>query len=161
MSKIKNLLKLFGLLSIITLVACNDDNGLEENNKQSGEPYKFRIEVTSENPDIRVNLSNLYYNTYDKNGRTNPVSITSLDDYLTYYASPRKIEFDVPRNFDGIGFSCRAASDIATVKIFVNDKLFVTYSDDRNIIIFFYQSGNKFLVDINYKVAVFEFDKID
>ena len=164
MNKIETLLKMFILF--FALFGCSDDKDTDGNDNQSGEPYKFRIDISTKKPDIfKVYLYNCVYNIY-KNGTTNPVSITGLDDYLTSFASPHVKEFDLPRNFDGLGFTCGITgedsdSDVAIIKIFVNDKLLLSYEENKKVILFLYKSDNKYLVDINYNVAVFEFDKLD
>jgi hypothetical protein len=166
MDRIENLLKtLLVLLFTIALFGCKDDKEDEPDN-QSGKPYKVRLEISNGKPDMfNVYLRGCIYNIYE-NGTTNPVSVTEVADYLISYPSPIIKEFDMPRNFDGLGFSYGIAGDYAEagmvyLKIYINDKLLMSYEESRSVIFFLYKSGNKYLVDINYKVAVFEFDKLD
>ena len=162
-----------GIVLLVALLLCTfagcskDDDTSGGGNKPKGDPYKVKIEISTETPDIyTVYLNNGYYNVYDKDGKTNPVSFTTFDDYLTSYPSPLIKEFDLPRNFDGLAFTCGLrGNDIDSykvyIKIFVKDRLLLSYEENRQVILFLYQKENKFFVDINYRIAVFEFDKLD
>ena len=102
--------KIVYFVSIIVLLICS---GCGKDDGLSGSPYKFRLEITADEPETMLYLNNCIYNTYDENGRTNPVYITWLEDFFKLTPSSITAEFEVPRNFDEVLFATGAnATDV-------------------------------------------------
>jgi len=125
--------------SLLLLVGCStsdEPNGGD----RSGEPYKFRVEISAEKSDefdIQMNMGN--YNFVDENGL--PRTIWLFEDNINTLPSPCIQEYMIPSNFNKVGFLCNlhsldvtrpveeTFSEILFGKLFVNNKLLAEWSN--------------------------------
>jgi hypothetical protein len=150
------------------LAGCSKDDEPGNGNDNNGAPYKFKIEISTEKPDeFKLYLRDFYYTLLDENGKQRVTTINKVEDFLKFWDSPLIREVEVPsRNFDGLAMSYGLAGDdsagnMVNIKIFVNGKLLISYSEKQSVILFLYKSGNKYYIDSNYRAKYFEFDKLD
>jgi hypothetical protein len=121
------------------LTGCGKDNEPGGENRK-GEPYKFRIEVSAEKPDVfDVLTATGHYNYIDENGL--PRTIWYTPDDVERVPSPDITEIEVPSNFYAFMFTSSLISidlsmpfeeelqGIISGKIFVNNKLLAEFSN--------------------------------
>ena len=161
---------LAGVFSI-TLFSCDKDNDLsEENNNLIGESYKFRFEISTDEPnDLYVKWGGGHYFYDDKNGTTQSVLFYSPETVL----SPLVKEIEVPRNFSYFIALATSSSlepnipsgnsgSVLSGKLYVNNKLLLTYTSELvwNVSIQYSNHTKKYMI-VNYLDEVIELDKID
>lgn len=132
-------------IGMLLLAACSDDDLTGGGNNDNGEPYKFRVEVTTQYPDsCKVAVCLGSYNYTDKNGLPRTEWITDPDVAPDEIAveSPLIKEYEIPRYFSKFYINVsnftktREAmlndtnrQTTCTLKIFVNDELIVSATD--------------------------------
>jgi hypothetical protein len=166
-----SLLKMLALFCAITLFGCNDDEGNDEIDNRSGEPYKFRIEISAEKPDLFYIGWGMGSYNYIDNGL--PRTVWFTPDDLEKIPSPCIKDFEVPRNFTKIGvYASLVSIDIMSFedtmagiiigKLYVNDKLLseFSYKFGWSVGIAYNNNTEKFVVTNSLKETV-ELDKLD
>ena len=171
MNRIECKLVFFVLLLVFTLNSCDNNNDLtEENRNLIGEPYKFKFEISADEPnDLYVKWGGGHYFYDDKNGTTQSTLFYSTEIVL----SPLIKEVDVPRNFSyfiALATSSSLEPNIPSDnsgrvlkgKLYVNNKLLLTYTSELvwNVSIQYSNHTKKYMI-VNSLDEVVELDKID
>jgi len=128
-------------LSLCVLTSCGKDDEPGGKDDRSGQPYKFRAEISAEKPDeFDVLSATGNYNYVDENGL--PRTVWYTPDDVERVPSPYVIEFEVPRNFNKFMLTSALfgivpfmpyeveMAGIISGKLFVNNKLLVDFSNN-------------------------------
>lgn len=132
------LCRLFTFVVVCTIVSCTPlDNPLGDN--ISGNPFKVRVEVSVANPnDYMIRTGGAIYLYYIGSiPETNAFSNLERD---YWFVSPYVQEFEVPRDFNSITFTCKAWINFMSASDFENlneenEFLTVTVTFDEHQII--------------------------
>jgi len=137
--KISGLLFISMIIMIALLNSCGGNEPGGGTDDRKGPPYKFRVEVSAEKPEILSVLSATgNFNYVDENGLPRTVWYAPQD--IKKMPSPYILEFDVPRNFykfmytsNLIGVELMSLEEemkgIIVGKLYVNNKLLTSFSN--------------------------------
>ena len=128
----------FYLFVLLLFYGCSDDKGLDETDNRSGEPYKFRVELSTDEPELfSIGWGTGNYKYIDKDFPV-PITVWFTPDDLEEIPSPCIKEFEIPGNF--IQFSLLSAlvsidptiSDsfegIIKGKLYINNNMITEFS---------------------------------
>ena len=147
------------LVALTLLGGCKKEHLPDVKNTKS---YKFKIEATTEHPDMfQVRIGLINYLFYD-NGIPHPICLIGpdgIDGEELLLPSPSIKEFDVPRSFFSIMLGCSVEAvsskykpyqedEKLSFKIYVDDKLVFTHLDKHQVIvqIFYNPDLRKYIV---------------
>lgn len=145
-------------IALTLLGGCKKEHLPDVNTKS----YKFKIEATTEHPDMfQVNTLLINYR-FNDNGLPRTVYIIGpdgIDGEELILPSPSIKEFDVPRSFSSIMLGCSVEAvsskhkpyqedEKISFKIYVNDKMIFTHLDRNQVIvqIFYNPDLRKYIV---------------
>jgi len=138
---------IFVLIAMVlfALASCSKDDDTANNNNRDGQPYKFRVEVSTQYPDsCLVNIALGSYNFTEKSGLPRTIWLTDPDSDLrdVSVVSPLIQEYEIPSNFtkfylnvgnynriwDAVWNDTNSKTN-CTLKVYVDNKL--VYSDTK------------------------------
>ena len=147
------------LVALTLLGGCKKEHLPDVKNTKS---YKFKIEATTEHPDMFQVITLLINYRFNDNGLPRTVYIIGpdgIDGEELLLPSPSIKEFDVPRSFSSIMLGCSVEAvsskykpyqedEKLSFKIYVNDKLVFTHLDKHQVIvqIFYNPDLRKYIV---------------
>ena len=163
-----NRIKTLALLFAAILFSCGEDNGLDENDNRSGEPYKLKVEIIAEKPDLfTVGWGMGKYNFVDENGL--PRTVWFTPDDLEEIPSPCIKEFEIPRYFTKMSVYSALISIDPTIsdsfegiirgKLYVNNKMLTEFSCKFGWSVGIEFKNKKFTITNSNEIFVL--DKID
>lgn len=134
------------LVALTLLGGCKKEHLPDVKNTKS---YKFKIEATTEHPDMFQVYTLLINYRFNDNGLPRTVYIIGpdgVDGEELLLPSPFIKEFDVPRSFSSIMLSCSVEAvsskhepyqkdEKISFKVYVNDKLVFTHLDQYQVIV--------------------------
>ena len=159
---------------LFALASCSKDDDTFKNNNRDGQPYKFRVEYTLDNPDnfyLSFEIAN--YNFVDETGLPRTIWICDENSSGQSYAVPSPLikEFELPHNFNKIALTVGVyfvypyqvgkpildrQQETMYAKIYVNNKLLaetsakfgivfsIVYDKNSKKYIMKYSGGNEF-----------------
>jgi hypothetical protein len=132
---------LITFMTLIMLSGCKGDDPGGSMDGRSGPPYKFKVELTAEEPDVfSIIFGICNYNYVDESGLPRTVWISSEDPEI--FPAPYTKEFEVQRNFTKLLVSgALHNSDVHNDDLMASVIIGSIYVNNRHIHTFSYKFG--------------------